>query len=45
MIAELAEQTGCDADTLQATVDRYNELCDKGIDEDFGKDSAYLGNV
>ena len=41
-IAELAEQTGLDADTLQATVDRYNELCDKGIDEDFGKDSAYM---
>ncbi len=41
-IAELAEKVGMDADVLQATVDRYNELCAKGVDEDFGKDSQYM---
>ena len=25
-----------------ATVERYNELCDKGVDEDFGKESFRL---
>ncbi len=36
-IAEVAEQLGIDADTLQATYDRYQELAEKGEDEDFGK--------
>ena len=36
-IEELAEGIHVDADRLQATVDRYNELCDAGFDEDFGK--------
>ncbi len=35
--AELAAQLGMDADTLTATITRYNELCDKGVDEDFGR--------
>lgn len=35
--AELAAQLGMDADTLSATLERYNELCDKGVDEDFGR--------
>ena len=26
-----------DAAAVQATVDRYNELCAKGSDDDFGK--------
>ena len=26
-----------DFDTLKATIERYNELADKGVDEDFGK--------
>jgi fumarate reductase flavoprotein subunit len=34
-VEELAEKMGVDADTLQATLDRYNELIDKGVDEDF----------
>lgn len=31
------EQIKMDPDTLVATVKRYNELVDKGVDEDFGK--------
>lgn len=41
-IEELATQMGVDPDTLVATVDRYNELCDAGFDEDFGKLSKYM---
>jgi succinate dehydrogenase/fumarate reductase flavoprotein subunit len=26
-----------DLDTLKASIDRWNELCDKGVDEDFGR--------
>lgn len=44
-IAELAEKLGLPADKLQATVDRYNELYDKGADEDFGKESYRLSAV
>lgn len=36
-IEELAKLIEVDPATLQATVDRYNELCEKGVDEDFGK--------
>lgn len=39
---ELAEKMGVPADTLKATVERYNELCAKGEDEDFGKPGKYL---
>ena len=31
-----------DPDALKATVDRYNELCAKGEDEDFGKNPSTL---
>lgn len=37
-IPELAEKLGIPADALVATVERYNELCEKGVDEDFGKE-------
>ena len=39
-IEELADALGLDADAkanFVASVERYNELCDKGVDEDFGK--------
>lgn len=39
---ELAEKIGVPADALKATVARYNELCEKGEDEDFGKDASFL---
>ncbi len=41
-IGELAEQIGLDAATLEATVARYNELCAKGVDDDFGKPAEFL---
>lgn len=36
-LSELAGKFDIDADALQATVDRYNELCQGGKDLDFGK--------
>ncbi len=39
---ELAGKLGLDAEKLKAVVKRYNELCDKGVDEDFGKRSDYM---
>ncbi|MFR1640089.1 MAG: FAD-binding protein [Eggerthellaceae bacterium] len=41
-IKELAELQGLDADALAATIDRYNELCDKAVDEDFNKSAEDL---
>ena len=41
-IGELAGMIGVDAQALTATVARYNELCAKGVDEDFGKPAQYL---
>ena len=36
-IEELAEKAGMPVSNLTATVKRYNELCRKGVAEDFGK--------
>ena len=36
-LAELARACGIDADRLQATVQRYNTMCQDGKDQDFGK--------
>lgn len=41
-IAELAELIGADPETLENTVTRYNELCEKGVDEDFYKESSRM---
>ena len=44
-LEELADYMGLDADakaTFLATVERYNELCAAGSDEDFGKDATYM---
>lgn len=38
-IEDLAAQMGLPVDTLTATVARYNELCQKGADDDFGKEA------
>jgi len=35
-ISELAEKTGIDADTLEATIERYNQYAEKGDDPDWG---------
>lgn len=44
-IEELAEMTGMDAETLKATIERYNASCDAGVDEEFGKDPQYMERV
>ncbi len=44
-IEELAEQIGRDPVELQATIDRYNEMCEKGVDEDFGRDPATMAPI
>lgn len=41
-LEELADKLNLPADTFVATVNRYNELCAKGVDEDFGKESYRL---
>ena len=41
-IEELAGKIEVPADALTATVDRYNELAHKGVDEDFSKVSSRL---
>ena len=41
-LEELAEQIGMDPAALTATVERYNELCAKGADDDFGKPAEYM---
>jgi len=34
---ELAEKLGIAADHFEATIERYNKLCESGVDEDFGR--------
>lgn len=41
-LEELPVVLGIDTDTFKASVDRYRELVEKGVDEDFGKASEYL---
>ena len=44
-IEELAEYMGLDEESKQTFIDtvaRYNELCEKGADDDFGKDPTYM---
>lgn len=41
-VEELAAQLSMDPEVLKATVDRYNELCANGKDEDFGKPAEYM---
>ena len=42
---ELAEKLGVPADELKKSVERYNELCDKGEDEDYGKNSKFMNKI
>ncbi|MDO6639059.1 FAD-binding protein [Shewanella sp. 5_MG-2023] len=44
-LEELAVKLGCDPKTFKANVERYNELCKKGQDDDFGKPSNRLAPV
>lgn len=41
-LEELAEKMGVPADKLVATVERYNELCASGYDDDYGKAHQFL---
>ena len=41
-LEELANQIDIDPAKLQATVERYNALCAKGSDDDFGKPAEYM---
>ncbi|WNI18743.1 FAD-dependent oxidoreductase [Actinacidiphila sp. ITFR-21] len=42
-IAEIAEIAGIDVDVLVATVARYNEFAEAGVDSDFGRTSLSSG--
>ena len=44
-IEALAEGLGLPAEALVKTVERYNTLCDKGCDEDFGKEAHRLSEL
>lgn len=44
-VSELAEELGMDKAVLEATINRYNELCDKGVDEDFGKPAEFMQKI
>ena len=44
-IEELAGLIDVDPAVLTATVDRYNELCEKGVDEDWGKNPKFMHPV
>jgi len=44
-LAELAEQLGIPVDTFEETVARYNSMCAKGIDDDFGVPARFLASV
>lgn len=41
-LEELADLIGVNKENFLATVARYNELVDKGVDEDFGVDSTFM---
>lgn len=44
-LEELADQAGIPKEEFLATVERYNELCAKGVDEDYGKQSPLLYEI
>ena len=47
-LEELADNLGLSGETRDnflASIERYNELCEKGVDEDFGKDSFLMDPI
>ena len=44
-LEELAEGLGLPVEDFVATVERYNELCKKGVDEDYGKEKHRMTPV
>jgi fumarate reductase flavoprotein subunit len=41
-LADIIGFSGADRENFFATIERYNELADKGVDDDFGKNPEYL---
>lgn len=44
-LEELANDIGCDVSTFEATVERYNSMCDAGEDTDYYKKPVFLTPV
>lgn len=44
-IEDIAAEYGMDAEVLKATVDRYNQMCAAGRDDDFGKAPEMLVSI
>ena len=44
-LEELVEKLGLPKDEALKSIERYNELCDKGADDDFGKNAKYLNKI
>lgn len=44
-IEELAKKLGIPQDKTKASVERYNQLCESGFDDDFGKKSEYMHKI
>lgn len=45
-LEELADKLGIeDKKAFLETIQRYNELCEKGVDEDFGKDKKWMNAI
>lgn len=44
-LEELAKELDIPYENMKCSVDRYNELCEKGCDTDFGKPSKYMHKI
>lgn len=44
-LTDLADVIGCKPEALQNTVERYNVFAQTGVDEDYGKEAAYLYEI
>ena len=44
-LEELAKELDIPFDAMQASIDRYNALCEQGKDTDFGKPAKYLHKI
>lgn len=44
-LEELAKELEIPYDKMKASVDRYNDLCEKGIDTDFGKPAKFMHKI
>ncbi len=44
-LEELADELGIPYDKMKASIDRYNELCDRKCDSDFGKPAKFMHKI